>query len=106
MKIICKNNEYSLVKCNTFFKRLKGLSFKKNTDKIHVFYPCHSIHTMFMLFNIDVVITDKEYNILYYKKHITKHKIVPPIKHGYYTFEIPSHLNLNLDKEKKLVIKD
>lgn len=106
MKLIYKNNEYYLVKCNNFLKRLKGLSFKKKTDKIYVFYPCNSIHTMFMRFNIDVVITDKKYNILYYKKNINKRKIITPIKHGYYTFEIPSHLNLNLDNEKKLVIKD
>ena len=60
--------------CDTFLKRLIGMSFKKKKQPyVYCFPKCNSIHTFFMFQNIDIIMTDKENNILYtYKKYETK----------------------------------
>jgi hypothetical protein len=42
-----------------------------------------------MLKPIDVIMTDKNYNILYIYKCVKPYKIILPKKNVYYTFELP-----------------
>ncbi|MCR5834043.1 MAG: DUF192 domain-containing protein [Selenomonadaceae bacterium] len=46
---------------DNFFKRLRGLMFRKNLDEGRglLIAPCNSVHMMFMRFAIDVVYLDK-----------------------------------------------
>lgn len=50
----------SVVEANTFFKRLKGLMFRKEFSPQSALYihPCNGIHTYFMNFTIDVLYLD------------------------------------------------
>ena len=106
MKLVLNNKEYEITYCNTFFKRLKGLMFtKKVTEQILLFPRCNSVHTFFMFQNIDIIMTDKNYNIKYKFKEVSPWKIIFPKKNIYYTFEFSTCLNLNLDKIKTLQIK-
>ena len=97
MQVIIGNKKYNVHYMNTFFKRLKGLMFKKEiiTD-IYLFPRCSSIHTYFMRQDIDICILDKNYNVLYKKENLKPNKIV--IKKGYYTLEMPigtaRHINI------------
>ena len=87
---ILKDKEKLNVKvCNNFFNRLKGFMFKKNISNCLCFPKCNSIHTFFMLSPIDVIMTDKDYNILYIFKNLKPYKIILPKKNVYYTFELP-----------------
>lgn len=79
-----------IINMNTFFKRLKGLMFKKDIiNKAYMFEKTNGIHTFFMYQNIDVILTDKNYRIIYIKENLSKNKIILPQKGVYFTFELP-----------------
>ena len=85
--MIIKNEDIKY--CTKFFDRLKGFMFKRDINKILCFPRCRSIHTFFMLNPIDIVMTDKDYNILYIHRHLKPFRIILPKKNIYYTFEFP-----------------
>ena len=87
MYIIDNKNKYEIKMCIKFKDRLLGLMFKKNIDKILCFPNCNSIHTFFMLNNIDVYMCDKDYNILYIYKNLKPFKIILPKNKVKYVFE-------------------
>ena len=74
---------------DSFFKNFKGLMFKKHID-YGVRLRANGIHTFFMKQNIDVILTDKNNNILYTYKNLGPNKINWPKKHVYYTYELPA----------------
>ena len=89
--------------CNNFFNRLLGLMFKKNINYALCFPRCNSIHTFFMFSPIDVIMTDKDYNILYIFKNVKPNKIILPKKNVYYTFEFPvNKVNYKLNEKIKV----
>ena len=89
--------------CNKFYDRLLGLMFKKNINYGLCFPRCNSIHTFFMLENIDVVMTDKNYKILYIYKNLKPNKIILPKKNVHYTFELPANkFNLNVNEKIRI----
>lgn len=91
--MVIKNNNKSIkVKyCNNFFNRFKGFMFQKNINNCLCFPKCNSIHTFFMLKSIDVIMTDKNYKILYIFKNVKPCRIIFPKKDVYYTFELPTN---------------
>jgi len=89
--------------CNKFYNRLFGLMFKKNINYGLCFPKCNSIHTFFMRENIDVIMTDKDYNILYIYKNFKPNKIILPKKNVYYTFELPCNkFNFNVKERIRI----
>ena len=94
MYIDDNNKNFNIKYCNNFFNRLIGMSFKKTSELIYCFPKCNSIHTFFMFFNIDVIMTDKNNNILYTYKNLKPNKIVLPKKNVYYTYEFKSDDNI------------
>lgn len=100
------SKKYKINIMNTFYKRLKGLMFKKEPIKeIYLFPKCSSIHTYFMKQNIDVCILDKNYKVIYTKENLTKNKIL--IKKGYYTLEMPlgTAQKIKLNETIKISVK-
>ena len=89
MKLIYENKNIDIIDCNTFFSRLIGFMFKKNINNALLFNKCNSIHTFFMKSNIDVIMCDKENNILYYYNNLSKNKVIFPKKNVYKTIELP-----------------
>ena len=63
--------------------------FKKNINTALLFNKCNSIHTFFMKSNIDVIMCDKEDNIIYYYNGLKKNKIILPKKKVYRTIDLP-----------------
>lgn len=96
-------NEKDIVYCTSFFKRLKGMLHSKyNKNTVYCFPKCNSIHTLFMNRCIDVIITDKDKNIIKIYQNIKPWKIVLPVKSGYYTYEFETKVINNIDKIKKI----
>lgn len=89
MYIIKNNIKLEIKVCNNFFNRLMGFMLKKNITCGLCFPKCNSIHTFFMFKPIDVIMTDKNYNILYIYTNLKPNKIILPKKNVYYTFELP-----------------
>lgn len=105
MHINFKRENLPVVYCNTFIKRLMGMSFKRKIQEhIYCFPRCNSIHTFFMFQTIDVVMTDKDNHILYMYQNIKPNRIILPKKGVYYTYEF-SHNNelYNFFKDNKVI---
>ena len=89
---------------NTFFKRLKGLMFKKDIEYGLLFsnIACPSIHTSFMRFEIDVYFLDENKIVLdkitlkpwrYYKSRHMNVKYVLETKKDYLNIKIGDKLD-------------
>ncbi len=73
-----------------FYQRLMGLMFKKNFNYGLLFKKCRSIHTFFMLKNIDVVATDENDNIIKIYKNVKPFKVIIAPKKTKQIYEFPS----------------
>lgn len=104
MKLVYDNKEINLRICNSFFSRLIGFMFKKDINCALMFNKCNSIHTCFMRKNIDVIMCDKDNNILYYYNNLKKWKVILPKKDVYIVYECPVNY-FNIRKNTKIVIK-
>lgn len=104
MYIIKNNNKLNIKVCNNVFNRFLGLMFKKYINYGLCFPRCNSIHTFFMLEPIDVIMTDKDYNILYVFNNLKPNKVILPKKNVYYTFELPINKFNFKEKENVKVI--
>jgi len=103
MYIIKDNKKLEIKICNNIFNRFLGFMFKKNINYGLCFPKCNSIHTFFMLIPIDVIMTDKEYNIMYIYNNLKPNKIILPKKNVYYTFELPvDKFNFNINEKLKV----
>jgi len=103
MYIIKDNKKLEIKICNNIFNRFLGFMFKKNINYALCFPKCNSIHTFFMLIPIDVIMTDKEYNIMYIYNNLKPNKIILPKKNVYYTFELPvDKFNFNINEKLKV----
>ena len=103
MKIIKDSKTLDIKVYNTFLKRLKGFMFKKSINYGICLNKCNSIHTFFMRRPIDVIMTDKNYNILYIYKFLKPYRIILPKKKVYYTFELPAnYFKFNINEKIKV----
>lgn len=104
MKLIYENKNIELKECRTFYNRLMGFMFKKNINSSLLFDKCNSIHTFFMKKNIDVIMCDKDNNILFFYKNLPKNRIIWPKKGVKKVFETPSGY-FDIKIGKKMIIK-
>ena len=83
------DKKYNLIDCTTFYSRFKGLMFTRDFDYCMRFSHCNSIHTFFMVVNIDVVMTDCDDNVLFVFKNVKPWKVILPKKNVYNVYELP-----------------
>ena len=105
MRLLYNGKEIILYKCKSFFSRLRGFMFTKNINKALLFDRCNSIHTFFMKENIDVIMCDKDNNILYYYRNLGKNKIILPKKNIRKVFETPSNY-FDIEIGKNMIISE
>ena len=89
MQVLYDNRYINIYECKTFFSRLKGFMFTKKINHALLFNNCNSIHTFFMKTNIDVIMCDKDNNVLYYYNNFGKRKIIWPKRNVYRVIELP-----------------
>lgn len=97
------NTDIKIEDADTFFKKLIGLSFKKNINYGMRFKTC-AIETFMMFSNIDICITDKDNNILELYSNFKKRRILIR-KNAYFIYELPLGTNEKLKNKKKLELK-
>ena len=105
MKLLFNNKDIDLYNCKSFFSRFKGFMMEKNINRALLFDKCNSIHTFFMKENIDVIMCDKDNNILYYYKDLGKNKVILPKKNVRKVFETPSNY-FDIEIGKKMIISE
>lgn len=97
MYTIINDKKIEIITLKSFFKRAKGLMFKKDKiTNIYLFPKCSSIHTFFMKQKIDLCFLDKDYKILETISNLNKNKII--IKRGYFVLEMPLNTACYLKK--------
>ena len=83
---------YVKIKISKSFKeRLFGLMFKKNINNGLLFKNCRSIHTFFMLEEIDVIATDDKDKIIKTYKNIKPCRILIAPKKTKNIYELPKN---------------
>ena len=90
MHVVIGKKKFELVDCESFQSRLMGLMFVKDFDYCMRFKNCSSIHTFFMKINIDVIMTDKDNNVLFTFKDLKPWKVILPKAGVYNVYELPS----------------
>ena len=81
----------------TFKDKLLGLMNKKNIDYGLLIENCKSIHTFFMLENIDVLLLDKDNRVLMINRDIKPKRIlIFKNKKRTNILELPSNSSLNI----------
>lgn len=103
MKLNYKNKDIELKECISFSSRLLGFMFKKNINYSLLFDKCNSIHTFFMKENIDVIMCDKDNNILFFYNNLPKNRIIWPKRGVAKVFETPSGY-FDIEIGKKMII--
>lgn len=103
MKLIYNNKSIAITPCKSFFSRLMGFMFKKEINHALLFDKCNSIHTFFMKSNIDVIMCDKDNNIMYYYNNLDKNRIIWPKKNVYKTIELPvNYFDIKINKKIRI----
>jgi uncharacterized membrane protein (UPF0127 family) len=94
MKSQVKNNFHSLEikEATGFFGRFSGFMLKKQCNYALLFTGCTSVHTFFMLFDLDIVFLDKSGQIIHIKRKVKPWRIVLPVRGAVDILEIPSGL--------------
>ena len=81
-KLINASNNATILEqletASTFWQRFKGLQLRRAlpTDTGLMITPCSSLHTCFMRFAIDVVMLDKELNVLGVRENVKPWRMV------------------------------
>lgn len=97
MKLRYNNQEIDLVIYNSFFKRFMGIMFKKKKIDYALCFPrCNSIHTFFCKQNIDIIMTNKENKILYFRRNVKPNKVVI-YRESSIVYEMPCNYFDNLE---------
>jgi len=101
MNVLVGRKKFNLIDCTDFYSRFKGLMFTKDFDYCMRFSKCNSIHTFFMYAHIDVVMTDKDDNVLYIFKDVKPNRVILPKKGVYNIYEFPAgSIKNNIKKVK------
>ncbi len=81
----------------SFKDKLLGLMYQKNIDYGLLITNCKSIHTFFMLENIDVLLLDKNNRILMINRNVKPNKVlIFNNKNKTNILELPSNSSINL----------
>ena len=103
MEIKINNQKFNVDVADSLIKRFFGLMGKKNIQKGMFFPKTRSIHTFFMKEKIDVIMIDKNNNIIFFYLNMPKNKILIK-KKAYHTIELPSNSLKNIKINDKLTI--
>ena len=104
MKLVYKDKEIELVKCESILSRFRGFMMCKDINHALMFDRCNSIHTFFMLKNIDVIFCNKDNVILYYYKDVERNKVIWPKGGACRVFEVPvGYFDIDVNEKLEVV---
>ena len=105
MYIKIKNKKYKVVELTKFWERFKGIKF--NLDKIDYiiqFPKKRFVSTDFICQKIDIILADKEENVLHIYENFPSEKYIFPKKNVYNVYFLPVGLSKDIKLNTKLNI--
>ncbi len=93
-RIIVKLNDWVIAKdavvADTFFSRARGLMFRKDLSNFDgmLIAPCNSIHTVGMLFTIDVVFLNKKFEVVKIIENLKPYRLTRPYFRAFQVLEL------------------
>jgi uncharacterized protein len=86
------NIPYQIELADSFFKRLKGLMFRKDPIKNEGLWivPCNAVHMFFMKFPLDIVLLSERNEVIGLHHCLQPWKMTKPVKNAYSTLELPA----------------
>ena len=83
---------YQIKIADSFFTRLKGLMFRRDPIENEGLWiiPCNSVHMFFMKFPIDIVLLNKNDEVVKVYSRLRPWRITKPTKAAYSTLELPA----------------
>ena len=76
----------------------------KNINHALLFDKCNSIHTFFMISNIDVIMCNKDNVILYYYKNVSPNRVILPKKGVTRVYEVPvNYFNIKANDKVEVI---
>ncbi len=86
------NIPYQIKMADSFFTRFKGLMFRKEAIKDEGLWivPCNAVHMFFMKFPIDVVLLNKQNEVVAVHHSLKPWRMTKPVKAAYSTLELPA----------------
>lgn len=84
--------DLKIVEANSFWLRFKGFMFMKSKLDYGLFFKnTNGIHTFFMFQSIDVVLFDKDFNVVRIYECVKPWRVILPKKNVKHTLELPSN---------------
>jgi uncharacterized protein len=86
------NFPYQLQMADSFFKRFKGLMFRKEPIKNEGLWivPCNAVHMFFMNFPIDIVLLNERNRVVKVFHSLKPWRMTKPMKSAFSTLELPA----------------
>ncbi|MEW9051415.1 MAG: DUF192 domain-containing protein [Neobacillus sp.] len=83
---------YQIEMANSFFKRFKGLMFRKHPIRNEGLWivPCNAVHMFFMKFPLDIVLLNERNEVLEIHHSLKPWKMTKPVKKAHSTLELPA----------------
>ena len=105
MYLQVKRKKIKLIELTKFWDRFKGLKFVFEPLNYAIRFPKKKfVTTNFLCQKIDIVLTDKEDNILYMYENMKTEKYIFPKRKVYNVYFLPLNTVKNLTKNTKLKI--
>lgn len=106
MELKINNKSIEIINISSVFDKFKGLKFVlEPIEEIYRFKSKYA-NTYFLCQKVDIIMTDKEQNILFIYKKVKSEKIILPKKKVYYTYFLPVGISDNFKIGDRLNIKD
>lgn len=85
------NIPYKIKFADSFFKRLKGLMFRKDPiiNEGLLIVPCNAVHMFFMRFPIDIVLLNEQNEVVKIFCSLKPWRFTKPVKAACSTLELP-----------------
>jgi uncharacterized protein len=83
---------YHIEMADSFFKRFKGLMFRKDPIKNEGLWivPCNAVHMFFMKFPLDIVLLNEQNEVVELHHCLQPWKMTKPVKKAHSTLELPA----------------
>lgn len=105
MYLQVKRKKIKLIELTKFWDRFKGLKFVFEPLNYAIRFPKKKfVTTNFLCQKIDIVLTDKEDNILYMYENMKTEKYIFPKRKVYNVYFLPLNTVKNLTKNTKLKV--